>query len=193
MTLEEDLAIGFANLKGRRDKDYLATARALKRLKDHPKYNTNAKLAETFQVSREIIREFLSLLELPGEVQSSIEAGALKLEHGRRLRQLARKRPDLVMDAAQAMRDLSAHEARHVVDYALKHPELGISEAKEQVLSSKPEVRKEFHVVAILPEREYRDLSQRAQRRKMAVSDLVTSLVVDWLSKERSRGSRNNG
>ena len=182
MTVKSDLATGFANLKARRGhKDYLGTARALKRLKALPQYSTNQKLAQTFQVSREIIREFLVLLELPDEVQQLMDAGELKLEHGLGLRKLMRKRPGVVVDAAQAMRGLRAHEARHLSDYVLKHPELDIVDAREVVLSSRPEITREFHDIAILSEARYREVAKRARRKEIPVSDLVSSIVISWL------------
>lgn len=183
MSVKSDLATGYANLNARRGrKDYLGTARALKRLKRLPEYSTNQKLADTFQVSREIIREFLVLLDLPPAVQRLMESGNLKLEHGVRLRQLMRKRPDLVVDAAQAMKGLRTHQARHLVDYLLKHPELDALDAREAVLKSKSQVAKEYHVVAILSEDQYREVSARARKSGLPVSEFVSSVLVSWLN-----------
>lgn len=182
MTKEEDFAIAYANLKGPRDKDYIGTAEALKRLKSYPEYNSDRKLAQHLPVSREMIREFLTLLKLPEEIQSQFGSEGLKLEHGRRLWQLTRKRRDLQREVAGAMAGLRAHEARHLVDYVLNHPDIRAAEARERILDAKPKVTKEYHVIAILSEVEYRALAKEARKKKLPVDALVTSIVQSWLA-----------
>lgn len=185
MDRDQALAVCFANLKGSKDKDLLATARALQYLKSLPEFGSNAKVGNAVGVSREIVREFLALLDLPEGVQRLFDTGQLKLEQGRRLWQLARRRPDLLGEVAEAMTGLTAMDARHLVEYILQHPKLSVSESKSKVLGSKTVTEREFHVIAILSEEQYRDLAQEARRRKLPVDALVTSVLQNWLTSGR--------
>jgi len=181
MTIEQDLAVCFANLKGPKEKDYLATARALQRLKSYPQYNSDRKLGQALGVSREIAREFLTILKLPDEIQALFGPQGLKLEHGRRLWQLARRRPELQHEVARAMAGLSAHDARYLVEHVLNHPEMSVAEAKRQILESKTEIKREYHVIAMLSEEHYKALAKAAHLRRQPVDGLVTAIVKSWL------------
>ena len=95
-SLDEADAIVFANVQGPKDKDYLATARALSYVKRQPEYGSNAKVAARYPIGAEMVREFLCLLELPDEIGQLFGAGKLKLEHGNKLYQLQRHDPEIV-------------------------------------------------------------------------------------------------
>ncbi len=181
MTIEEDLAICYANLKGPREKDYLGTARALQRLKSHPEYSTNEKLAGVLPVSGEIVREFLTLLKFPEEVQAHFGPGGLRLEHGRRLWQLTRKRPHLQSQVASAMKGLQAQESRYLIRYVLDHPDVSVAEARRRVIASRALVTAEYHVIALLSEPRYKALEKAAKQRKQSPSSMVTNIVEQWL------------
>lgn len=182
MDKEEALAICFANLKGYKDKDLLSTARALQYLKDLAEYGSNEKVGQAVDVSGETVREFLTLLRLPKAIQSLFEQGQLKrLEQGRRLWQLGRTKPGLLEETAQAISDLTAWDGRHVIEYLLRNPGVSVPEAKRAVIESKTITEKEFHVIALLSEKEYALLAEEAHRRKVAVDVLVTSVVQQWL------------
>lgn len=182
MTRDEAMAICFANLKGPRDKDLLGTARALQYLKSLPEFGSNEKVGKAVGVSGEIVREFLVLLRLPDQVQRLLEQRQLSLEQGRRLWQLGRRRPELLQGAAEAMTDLSVIDARHLVDHLLRHPELTVLEAKQAILGSKTLMEREYHVVALLPEAQYRLLETQSRRQQKATDELVTAIVQDWLN-----------
>lgn len=184
MIEDQALAICFANLKGTRNKDLLTTARALQFLKSLPHYGSNAKVGEKLNVSGEIVREFLVLLQLPEGIQELIDQRKIGLDQGRKLWRLGRDRPELLHDAAGAMADLSAIESRHLIDYMLKHPELSATEAKRQLLATQTQTEREFHVIALLSEEQYRRLERRARGRKTSTSDLVTSIIAQWLDRE---------
>jgi hypothetical protein len=182
MDKEQALAICFANLKGAKDKDLLGTARALQYLRTLPEYDSNEKLTKAVGVSAETIREFLALLKLPEGIQSLFEQRQLKsLEQGRRLWQLARTRPDLLEETAQAISDLTAWDGRHVIDYILRNPQVSVTEAKSAIMESKTTTEQEFHVIALLSEEEYGLLADEAGKRMVAVDILVTSIVQHWL------------
>lgn len=181
MDRSEALAICFANLKGSKHKDLLETARALQYLKALPVYRSNSKLGSAVGVSGEMVRQFLSLLELPPEIQSMIDQRELNLEQSRRLWQLSHHRPESLLAAAEAIKNLSAIDSRHVVTYIIRHPELSIVEARNQVIESKTVTRQEFHVIALLSGDEYRLLKIAAQKKGITPDVLVTSLVKGWL------------
>ena len=185
MNRDQALAVCFANLKGPKNKDLLGTAKALRYLKGLPEYGSNAKVGNAVGVSGEIGREFLTLLSLPPEIQELFDSGQLKLEHGRRLWQLARHRPDLLAEVAEAMTGLTAMDGRHLAEYILKHPKLSVPEATKRVLASKTITEREFHVMAVLPEEQYKSLAQEARRRKLPVDALVTSVLQKWLMSGR--------
>ena len=179
MGRDEDLAVAFANLKGSKDKDLIRTAEALQRLK--PYYGSNPKLGEAVGVSGEIVREFLSLLKLPEEIQEMFSRRQLRLEHGRRLWQLARKQPAALRQVAAEMQGMTAHDARDFVLYLLKHPELTANEAKRRVLGAKTTMTREFHVIALLSEDSFQKLRRQARKLSMPVDEVVTSVVEEWL------------
>ncbi len=181
MDKQEALAISFANLKGAKSKDLLQTARALQYLKSLPEHRSNAQVAAAVGVSAEIVREFLALLKLPEDIQELFGQNLLKLEHGRRLWQLSRRRPGILGEAAAAMCDMTAMDARHFVEYLLQYPEVPVQEVKRTIIESKTIIEREYHVVALLPEDEYKLLAQRARTRGVSLDRLVSSIVKQWL------------
>lgn len=179
----EDLAICFANLKGQRAKDLLGTAKALSRLKTLPEYKTNSRLGRTLGVSGEIVRQFLSLLALPTEVQDFLRDGKLGLEHGRRLAQLQSKTRDsqLTVRVATEMVGMSAHDGRAMVEHLLGHPGMSAEEARQAIAQSKPIEKHTYAIVASLDANLFNELRGRAATRKVSVNDLVKSIVERWL------------
>lgn len=188
MTKEDDFAIAYANLKGPRKKDYIGTAKALQRLKSYPEYNTNEKLAQQLPVTREMVRQFLTLLRLPEEIQRLFGPDGLKLEHGRRLWQVTRKRPDLQRDVTRAMAELKAHDARDLVTYVLDHADMPVMEARKIILNSKTKTTREYHVIALLPESEYKSLVEYARKQRLPVDAAVTSIIRSWLASRSEFG-----
>jgi hypothetical protein len=174
-------AIAFANLKGSKHKDLIGTARALEFLRSLPEYSSNARVGTAVGVSGEIVREFLGLLKLPSQIQDRFDAGELKLEHGRRLRQLQTRHPNLINDAAAAMNGLTAMDARDLVEQILQHPDRSVTESKRSVLDSKTRYQDEYHVVAILDADAFHALEKRARSKRKTVNELVTSILERWL------------
>jgi hypothetical protein len=179
MVQDRDRAIAFANLKGSKDKDLIKTAEALQRLKSH--YGSNSKVGEELGVSGEIVRQFLTLLKLPQEFRELFDQRLLGLEHGRRLWQLARRRPHALSDAAKEIQGMTALDGRAFVIYLLAHPELTAHEARQRVIDSKTTVTREFHVIALLSEKSFQKLRRHAKRLGKSVDQTVTSIVEDWL------------
>lgn len=181
MDKDEALSICFANLKGSKDKDLLATAHALQFLKDLPEYGSNEKVGAAVGVSREIVREFVGLLRLPKQVWPFFADKKLGLDQGRRLGQVHKRRPKAVMETAQALIKLNEADSRALVEYIMNRPELSVAEAKRTVLDARTVTEREYHVIALLNEEQYRVLKRKAVARKVPVDQLVTAIVADWL------------
>lgn len=180
----EALAICFQNLKGSKQKDLLKTARALEFLKSLPKYSSNKKAGRAVGVSGEIVREFLVLLKLPSEIYPMFEQNKLGLEQGRKLWQLTNKRPEIVAEAAKSLIGLTTTDTRDLIEYLLYHADATVEEAKLTIVRSHTLIEREFHVVAILSEENYRQLETIAHKQSTAVDEIVTSVINHWLQSE---------
>ena len=176
------LATCFANLKGSKTKDLLLTAHALKYLKGLPDFGSNQRVGEQIGVSGEIVRQFISLLDLPPSTLEQIKQKKLGLEHGRRLGELQRLRPTIVEDAADAMVTMTAMAARDLVDYLKRDPSISVGEALHALEDAKPVITQEHLICALVSENEYAALTDYAQQRGMNVNHLVTTITREWLA-----------
>ena len=175
------LAICFRNLKGSKTKDLLLTARALQYLKRLPEFGSNPRVAEAVGVSGEIVRQFIGLLDLPECIQSYLERGELGLEHGRRLLQLGKARPEVVVDAAKAMTSMTAMQARDLAEHLLRNPGSSVEESVDALESAKQIITREFHVDTVLDERGYLALTNHARKRNVRANQLASTIIKDWL------------
>ena len=176
------LAVCFKNLKGSKDKDLLLTAQALHFLKELPEFGSNQRVGQQVGVSGEIVRQFISLLDLPPEVRVRIDQKKLGLEHGRRLGELQRVRPLIVEDAAEAMSTMTAMAARDLVDYLKRDPSVSVEDALHAIEDAKPIITQEHLICALVSENEYDSLAAYSQQHSMTVNDLVTSITREWLA-----------
>lgn len=177
----EALAICFSNLKGSKSKDLLLTARALRYLKELPEFKSDQRVGEAVGVSREVVREFIGLLDLPLSVQSFLEQGLLGLEHGRRLKQLYQERPDVVEPAAQAMTSMTAMQSRDLAEYLRRVPTASVTDGLAALDAAKQIVKNEYHIDTVLDESAYRLLSAHARHEGVRVTDLASTIVNRWL------------
>ena len=185
MDKNQALAICFRNLKGAKAKELMLTAQALKYLRGLPVFPSNKRLGEKVGVSGEIVRQFIALLDLPPSVQSYLAQGKLGLEQGRRLWQLSQTRPSVVEDTAQAIGSMTAMETRDLVEYLIRTPTASVQDGLEVLAAAKPNVSHEYHIDAILDEEAYRSLKAQAQKQRLRVNDLVSTIIKHWLSESR--------
>lgn len=180
MELDEEkaLAILFVNLKGSKKKDYLATAKACRFLRKI--YGSFAKVAEKVGVSSEIIREFDSLVDLPEEVKEIVSKRAIRLDTGYRIStKLQGKERQVAI--AKAVADLNAFDARAIIEYAEKNPDMPASQVKSQVLGSKT-VTERVHVFVLpLAEETFQALRTEATKMKTKPEELVKKIIQKWL------------
>lgn len=189
MTVTEDLAVCIVNLKGRRHKDLIGTARALQRLRATPDYRSNVSLGRAVGVSGEIVREFLTLLNFPSDVQQRFIESKLGLEHGRRLWQLADRTRipgdqidwPFVRRVADEMESLTALDSRELVEHLLRNRGTDISVARQAVIASKPSVRPRYQVIAVLSEEDFQELVREAKGKSASIDGLVSQIVGEWL------------
>ena len=186
MTAEFDhqsaLAVCFGNLKGSKDKDLLLTARALKYLKSLPEFGSNRKVGQQVGVSGEVVRQFISLLDLPPAVHNLIDQKKIGLEQGRRLWELHRNRPLIVEDAAVAMASLTAMQARDLAEYLKRDPVASVDGVVQALADAKPLITEGHLICAFANENEFQSLASHAQSRGIAVNDLVTEITRQWLA-----------
>ena len=177
------LVVCFQNLKGAKSKDLLYTAQALQYLKSLPDFGSNQSVGDAVGVSGEMVRQFLGLLELPSCVQDYLAQGALGLEHGRRLGQLSKSRPEVVEQAAKAMTRMTAMEGRDLTDYLLRSPTTSVEEGIKALETARQVVTKEYRISTVLDEGRYQLLSSHARRRQMRTTELATAIVREWLER----------
>ena len=185
MDLDEEkaLAILFMNLKGSKKKDYLATAKACRFLRRL--YGSFRKVAEKVGVSSEIIREFDSLEDLPDEVKEIISKGTIKLDTGYRI-STKLQGEERQIAIAKAVAGLNAFDARAIIEYAEKNPDMPASEVKSQVLGSKTVTEKVHVFVLPLSERTFQALKTESAKMKSKTEELVKKIIQEWL-KQRGR------
>lgn len=188
MDHDQAVAISLANLRSRRAKDVVKTAQALGYLRSLPEYPNNKSVGAVVGVSGEMVREFLSILDLPSDILALIHTEGMTLEHGRRLSQLARRRPEILHEVARTIARLSAIEARQLTEYLLRHPEVSVEAARSRILEARRVTVKEFHVIAVLDEQEYKALRRLASKQSVSTSELVTDLLRQSLRKEGAHG-----
>lgn len=185
MELDEEtaLAILFANLKGRKKKDYLSTAKACRFLKKL--YGSCAKVAEKVGVSSEIIREFDSLNDLPDEVQQMISTGNIKLDTGYRISTKI-KGKNRQIDIARVVAGVDAFDARAIIEYAQKNPEMPVEEVKSRVLGSKTKREKIHLFILPLEEATFQMLKLHSIKLKVRPEKLIEEIIKDWLGRQRT-------
>lgn len=180
MNEETALAVLFANLKGRKKKDYITTAKCCRYLRKL--YGSLKKVADKVGVSSEIIREFDSLLDLPKDVQQLISKRLIKLDTGYRI-SMRIEGAEKQREIANAVLDLGAFDARNVIEYARKNPKLPAEECKRRVLKSKTVTEKLHIFILPLPGETFGKLTTTAKELKMKPEDLVRKIVQEWLAK----------
>ena len=182
---ETALAILFTNLKGRKKKDYLATANACRFLRRL--YGSYANVAEKVGVSSEIIREFDSLQDLPDEVREMVSKRFIRLDTGYRIStKLEGKKRKI--DIAKAVASLGAFDARAIIEYAQKNPEIPPAEVKSRVLGSKTVTEKVHVFILPLSEELFQPLKAESAKLKIRPEELVKNIIQDWL---KERGSES--
>lgn len=179
-TLDEETALSilFANTKRKKRKEDLITiAESCEYLTKL--YGSQKVVAERVGLSTEMIREFLTALKLPEEVQKLISDRKIdSIDIVREISVL--QDPSKQIAAAKAFADSLSKDVRDI-KRLIKDTSLSVAEAKKAVLESKP---KGLHIFMMdFDDETYRAVIEQAKNMKVEPAELVKKIVVDWLKR----------
>lgn len=175
---ETALAIVFANTKRRprdRAESLITVAQAFRYLVDL--YDSVAATAKKADLSPEMVREFLQILQLPREVKKLVSERRIdSIDVAYRLSMLQDRSQQI--EAAQAMAALPSDDVRDVIRL-VRHTDLSIQEATKMVSESKP---KGLHIFIMdFDDEMYAEIIAQARSMKVQPAELVKQIVKDWL------------
>lgn len=184
----EDLAIAFlqANVHGRKKKivSILDMADAVKFLVN--KYKKQEKVASIVKImSREMVREFYNISTLPEEIKKLVQKKKIRIDVAQRLYKIDNTKKQIKL--ANIVSDLSAHDARKVIDYAINNSEKSVEECAKIVQGSKNVVKKYDTLVIPLEKDDYQILNNFARREKLTATRFAKKLVEQWLTREKNK------
>jgi len=170
------LAVLFANTRRkRRTTDLISVAEACHYLKGL--YRSQRAVAEKVGLSSEMIREFLALRSLPGEIKSMVRAREIdRLDVAYRIAMI--RDPARQLDMAKKVATEPTKDVRDIARL-LGATDLSVEESRERVRESK---FKGLHIFVIdFDDEEYRTISARAQSLRVKPAEVVQRAILDWL------------
>lgn len=182
MDEESALAIVFANTRRKkRTADLITVAKSFEYLVRL--YESRKAVAEKVGLSTEMVREFLTVLELPEEVKKLISSREIdRLDVALEIYML--KDPKKQVTAAKTIGGLPSKDVRDIRRLA-EHANVPIEESKRMVLESKP---KGLHIFVMdFDDETYDALLEEARNMDAEPAELVRKLVIDWLRRKRKR------
>jgi transcriptional regulator with XRE-family HTH domain len=180
ITMDEETAIAtiFANTKRhKRVVDLLTIAECFEFLTKV--YGSQEEVARKTDLSREMVREFLQILNLPPDIKDLIKARKIdSIDTAYRLTKL--KDDTSLRTVVNKLSILQALDVRDVVRTTMENSETSVDTATEVVLKAKP---KNVHVFIIdFTEENYKKLVSSARKRSCSPADLIKNIVDSWLS-----------
>jgi hypothetical protein len=182
---ERALAVAFANThRQKRAEDLLTVAEAFDYLV--ALHGSQKAVAGIVGLSTEMIREFRSLLKLPEEIKLLIRARKIdSLDVAYRL-SMMRSRDGQLRLAAEAA-DLSVDDVRDIRRLMVRDG-LRAKDSKARVLASK---LRGLHIFVIdLDEASNKKIEGIARESGLPPAEVLKSVVMRWLSRQKARGSR---
>ena len=175
---ETALAIVFANTRRRpenRAENLITVAQAFKYLVNL--YDSVAAAAKRADLSPEMVREFLQILQLPREVKKLVSERRIdRIDVAYRLSML--QDPSQQIEAARAMAALPSDDVRDVIRL-VQHTDLSLEEATKMVSESKP---RGLHIFMMdFDDETYAEIVAQARTMKVQPAELVKQIVKDWL------------
>lgn len=170
------LAIVFANTKRKKRKENLYTiAKAFDYLVKS--YGSQKAVANKVGLSTEMIRQFLSVLKLPYEVQMLFSNRQIdSVDVAKELHAL--KEPTKQIIAAKAILDNLSKDVRDI-KRLVKETNTKIEEAKKIVLDAKPNG---LHIFVIDFDNEaYQAIIKYSRTLKVKPAELLREIIIDWL------------
>jgi len=177
---EKSLGILYANFQGKKRKinDWILIANQVKKLSDH--YGSHKKLATYLDVSEELLRETLKLLELPKEVQELVRNNILKHEVAWRIASVKGEHNQIKI--AKSMVGLATHDARNLVRLFRENPDINIEELKQMIKKSKTSVINYSFIIVPVKQIDQVYLKREANKKKTTPSKLISEEIIPkWL------------
>jgi len=180
-TEEKILANLYMNLKGPKKKkdNWIKIAQDCQQLTHY--YGSAKMVAEKLGVHYEIIRSLLKLLMLPEEVKQLIRNNQILFDVGQRIARLEDK--DTQIRVAKAVVGLPNHDAREVIQFARKYPNVPLDDFKKRVVDSKGKVEKLYLAIIPLKEPTYELLKKIGKKDNLSLEKLILKIVNQWLLK----------
>ena len=181
---ESALAILFANTKRKkRSENLLTVAQSCEYLVKL--YGSQKAVAEKIGLSTEMIRQFLSVLKLPKEVQKLVSDRQIdRIDIVKEISAL--KDPKTQIEAAKSFINPLSKDVRDI-KRLVKDANLPVEEAKATILDLKP---KGLHVFIMdFDDEMYNAINAHAKSLKVKPAELVREIVKDWL-KQKTRGEK---
>lgn len=182
---ETALSILFANTKRKkRNSDLLTIAKSCEYLVKL--YGSQKAVAEKVGLSTEMIREFLTTLNLPIEIQNLVSERRIdSIDIVREISAI--KEPSKQIAATEAFINSLSKDVRDI-KRLVKDANVSVKEAKKVVLDAKP---KGLHIFIMDFEDEtYRAIIRQAKALKIKPAELVKGIVTDWLKQKTKKEGR---
>lgn len=180
---ETALAIIFGNTRRKpenRKEDILTIAHCFEYLVKL--YGSRKTVSEKTGLSDEMIRQFLTALKLPKEIQNMI--AERKIDSVDAIRNLATLEEIKQIETAKVYTKSQSKDARDI-KRLLNEGKLDVKEAKNLIDKAKP---KKFHVFIMdFDDTIYKDIIKNAKLHKMRPAELVREIVAEWLNKNQDR------
>ena len=171
-----------ANLGGPRDKRVPLTviSEAVRLLVHDEEYGSFKKLAQDFKISRQILQSFYHILDQPKEIQELIEKGEILLDSSTKLTSI--KNHQKRVEMARVVAGMSAFDARYIIDYWKKNPNLSPEECKQRVLESMPTIKETHLVVVPLNTELFNNFKNKANKKNLKVTDAALQAIQLWVN-----------
>lgn len=179
---ETALSILFSNTKRKkRDADLLTIARNcdyLVRL-----YGSQQAVADRVGISAEMIREFLTTLKLPAEVQKLVSER--KIDRVDVVREIsALGDPAKQVTAAEALIQTPSKDIRDI-KRLVKEAGVSVQDAERVISEAKPQ---KLHIFVVdFSEVTYKEIAAQAKNLRITPAELIRGIVTDWL-RQKTKG-----
>ena len=173
------------NLKGSKKKrsSLIDIAKAVRYLLNNCEYSSRSELAKDFEISRPIIEAFDRINNQPTEIQQLIKKNKIGLDTSLKL--LSIRDDKKRIKVAKAVVDLSSFDARYVIDFVKKRPDLSVEKCKQIVLASKIEQKKLNVLVIPLEEKIFLDFKKISNRKRQSIEDSAISAIQNWIKENK--------
>ena len=142
------------------------------------KVTTKKEIAKKLGVSQETIREFLSLLTLPGKVQDLVRERKIGIDSGYRLSLVENENLQEALATSIVAHTLTTKEVRGIVQSLMKrNPDMSVSEVVDLILKYRPVVDTEDLVLTSLDRETFEKLKEEAEKKKTSVDSLLEQIV----------------